>query len=251
MKYLIGALLIATLGLSLYNYNQSEIGQGKVGKKFIAAGDAIDEDALRALIREEVEKNPDIVINAIENYRVEQQAKQQGSVKETFEELKDSQDFPIVGDTGSDVTVVEFFDYNCGACRIMAETIQESKDAAKYVLIDFPILSPGSRLAAKGSYAAKKIGKYQEYHFGLLGGNQPIQTEKDLMQVVEKVGIDKEAFEKEYNSQAADAYVQSALALASRLNLNSTPSLIVNGRLIVSAMRKPQFDALLKQVRAE
>lgn len=245
MKIFISLVAVLALLLSIYNFKQNFVEAPALTPETTA------DSQYTANLRQELIENPDIVINAIEAYRTQQVSKQQDNVKQVFTQLQNSTDFPVMGNKDSDVTLIEFYDYNCGACRIMADTINQSLDDAKYILVDFPILSSGSRLAAQGSYAAKQQGKFDAYHMGLLNGGKPVQNEETLLTLVGDAGLDVAQFKKDYSSDAAVAYVQSAMALAENLNLNSTPSLIVNGRLIVSALRKPQFDALLKEVRKD
>jgi protein-disulfide isomerase len=78
---------------------------------------------------------------------------------------------PVLGNPDGDVTLVEFFDYRCGYCRIMAEPMQAliARDPElRIVMKEFPILGPDSLLASRAALAAHRQGGYEAMHWALL-----------------------------------------------------------------------------------
>lgn len=209
------------------------------------------QELIRTEIRETLINDPQIVIDSIKAYQQLEQDRQNEAANKIFQEVKDNaKGLPTAGNPKSDVTVIEFFDYNCGACRMMAGTIKESLDL-NWIFIDFPILSPGSTLAAKASYAATQQDTFWEYHLALMESGRSIQTEDYLLEIAGNLGMDQDKFKKDMTSAKAQLYIDANMALAERLNLTGTPSMLINGNLIKSALPKDQFDEAVAEVRAE
>ncbi len=99
---------------------------------------------------------------------------------------------PVVGNAKGDVTVIEFFDYNCPYCKKafheVAQLVEKDKQV-KLILKEFPILSKGSEEAAKVALAAKMQGKYWEFHRAMQEA-QGQTNEAAALRVAEKVGLD-------------------------------------------------------------
>ena len=78
---------------------------------------------------------------------------------------------PILGNPDGDVTIVEFFDYNCPYCkRAMPEVnaLMAEDTNVRLVLREWPILSEGSAFAARAALASRQQGKYAEMHEALM-----------------------------------------------------------------------------------
>ena len=100
-----------------------------------------------------------------------QAEKVKGALKDHAKDIYKRSSAPVAGNPQGDITVVEFFDYNCGYCKRafgdMAKLI-EKDGKVKLVLKELPILSKGSEDASKVALAAKLQGKYWEAHRALL-----------------------------------------------------------------------------------
>src|SRR6201988_1686100 len=117
----------------------------------------------------------------------------------------------VLGNPKGDVTMVEFFDYNCGFCkRAMADMMEMLKDdpKLKVVLKEFPVLGPGSVEAAKVAVAVRmqdKSGKkYLEFHQKLLSGRGQADKARALA-VAKEVGLDMTRLEKDMASEEVTA----------------------------------------------
>src|SRR5258706_12612538 len=118
------------------------------------------------------------------------------AVANNAETLFNSSRHVVLGNPKGDVTMVEFFDYNCGFCkRAMADMLELLKDdpKLKIILKEFPVLGPGSVDAAKVAVAVRmqdKSGKkYLEFHQKLLGGRGQADKARALA-VAKEVGMD-------------------------------------------------------------
>ena len=155
-----------------------------------------------------------------------------------------------IGNTGGDVTLVEFFDYNCGYCkRALADltTIMKDDTKLRVVLKEFPVLGPGSLEAAKVAVAVRmqdKNKKYFDFHQRLLGGRGQADKARAL-QAAKEAGFDMARIEKDMNSDEVKASLEESMKLAEALGLNGTPSYVVGSELVVGAVG---LDALKQKV---
>ena len=155
-----------------------------------------------------------------------------------------------VGNAKGDVTLVEFFDYNCGYCkRALTDLTSIMKDDPKLrvVLKEFPVLGPGSVEAAKVAVAVRMQDsgkKYFDFHLKLLGGRG--QADKaHALAAAKDAGFDMARIEKDMASDEVNASISENLKLAEALGLNGTPSYVVGSEVVVGAVG---LDALKEKV---
>lgn len=144
---------------------------------------------------------------------------------------------PIAGNPQGDITVVEFFDYNCGYCRKafgdMAKLIEQDKKI-KLVLKELPILSKGSEDASKVALAAKLQGKYWEAHRALLTVRGEL-NETTALKAVEKIGLDMAKLKKDMESAEVLGEIKLVRDLAQKMGIQGTPHFLVGDRAIPGA----------------
>jgi len=168
--------------------------------------------------------------------------KHRAAVKEHSATIFSSPRQVTLGNAQGDVTVVEFFDYNCGYCkRAMADMLDLLQNDAKlkFVLKEFPVLGEGSVQAAQVAAAARmqdKGGKkYLEFHQKLLGGRGTADKTRALA-VAKEVGFDMARIEKDMTSDEVKAQLEESFKLAEALGLNGTPSYVVGSDVLVGAV---------------
>jgi protein-disulfide isomerase len=148
-----------------------------------------------------------------------------------------------LGNPQGDVTVVEFFDYNCGYCkRAMSDMLDllKSDGKLKFVLKEFPVLGEGSVQAAQVAAAVRmqdKSGgkKYLEFHQKLLTGRGQADKARALA-VAKEVGFDVARIEKDIGSDEVKAQLEESFKLAEALGLNGTPSYVVGSDVVIGAV---------------
>jgi protein-disulfide isomerase len=158
-----------------------------------------------------------------------------------------------LGDPRGDVTLVEFFDYNCGFCkRALADTLALLRDEPhlKLVLKEFPILGPGSTAAARVAIAARMQdpAKYLAFHQDLLGGAGPASEQKAL-DAAKDQGFDMAQLERDMTSDEVAATVAENMKLASALGFSGTPSYVVGKDVIIGAVGVDALKARIKLAR--
>ena len=161
-----------------------------------------------------------------------------------------------LGNPQGDVTVVEFFDYNCAFCkRAMADMtdLMKGDGKVKFVLKEFPVLGEGSTQAAQVAVAVRmqdKTGgkKYLEFHQKLLGGRGQADKAR-AMAVAKEVGLDMARLEKDMASDEVKNTLQESFKIAEALGLNGTPSYVVGSDVVIGAVGLPALKERVNSTR--
>jgi protein-disulfide isomerase len=158
-----------------------------------------------------------------------------------------------LGNPQGDVTLVEFFDYNCGYCkRALADMLEllKADPKLKVVLKEFPVLGPGSVEAAQVATAVRmqdKSGKkYLEFHQKLLSGRGQVDKARALA-AAKDAGLDMTRIEKDLQSPEVKASLEESMQLAEALGINGTPSYVVGQTVVPGAVG---VAALKQQIEA-
>ncbi|HEY6995733.1 MAG TPA: DsbA family protein [Xanthobacteraceae bacterium] len=184
------------------------------------------------------------VMNELDKRQAQAEAeKHRAAVKEHSAAIFASPRQVTLGNPQGDVTVVEFFDYNCGYCkRAMSDMLELIKGDGKlkFVLKEFPVLGDGSVQAAQVAAAVRmqdKTGgkKYLEFHQKLLGGRGPADKARALA-VAKEVGFDVARIEKDMASDEVKATIEEGFKLGEALGLNGTPSYVVGNDVVGGAV---------------
>jgi protein-disulfide isomerase len=214
---------------------------------------------LGAIIRDYLVNHPEVLQEAmaeLEKRQVLAEAeKNKAAVKSNAQALFDSSHQVVVGNPQGDVTLVEFFDYNCGYCkRALADMMELMKDDGKLrvVLKEFPVLGPGSVEAAQVAIAARmqdKSGKkYLDFHQRLLGGRGQADRAKALA-AAKDAGFDMARLERDLTSPEVKATLDESMKLAEQLGLNGTPSYVVGSDVVVGAVGAAALKDKVKTAR--
>ena len=224
-----------------------------------AAAEGITKDNLGPAVREYLLANPEVVIEAVEAYQKKQEAAEAAKAQEN---LKTHGDFlyqgdkdssPEVGNPKATVTIVEFFDYNCGYCKRALKEVQavlaDDKDV-RFVFKDMPILSPQSQLAAHWALAAHRQGKYFEFHQQVMTTGNSI-SEGSLTAIATELGLDVEKMKKDAADPKIAQTVMQNVQVASDLGIRGTPAFIINDRVIGGYIELDEMKNVIAEVRAE
>ncbi len=153
---------------------------------------------------------------------------------------KDPRDVSI-GPKNAKVTIVEFFDYNCGFCKKstqwVKDTIEKHPKDVRVIFKELPILdrrSKTSRNAAKAALAASRQGKYSTMHFSLMAERS--LTPDRIRKIAEKAGLDMKKFDKDMNDAAIERQIDDTILLAQRIPaLTGTPFFVIGDEFISGA----------------
>jgi protein-disulfide isomerase len=201
---------------------------------------------IERIIKDYIVSHPEVLQEAIaeldKRQAVADTEKAKAAVAGNAEALFNSSRQVVLGNAKGDVTMVEFFDYNCGFCKkALADMMELLKDDAKLriVLKEFPVLGPGSVEAAKVAVAVRmqdRAGKkYLDFHQKLLGGRGQADKARALA-VAKEVGMDMSRLDKDLASEEVKVSIDESLKLAETLGLNGTPSYIIGTDVVIGAV---------------
>lgn len=211
---------------------------------------------VQEVIKDYLLKNPEIIqetlIELDRRQREAEVAARQKALKELGPQLASSKYNAVAGNPQGDVTIVEFFDYNCGFCKRGLTDLQRlMKDdpKLKVVLKDLPILSAGSRDAAAVALAVKASVKpevFWDFHVKLMSKTGQIGKAQAL-EVAKSVGADLAAIEKDIASpEIANAFEESR-KLADALGMSGTPAYVIADEVVIGAVG---YDKLKEKITA-
>ena len=196
--------------------------------------------AIEAIVKDYLLKNPEIMLEvqtALEMKMEKMQAEKTAAALKVYAaEIFRPAFSPIVGNPKGDVTIVEFFDYNCGFCKKaladVAKLIEQEKQV-KVVLKELPMFK-GSDEAAKVALAAKMQGKYWEFHQAMLSTSGQA-NEASALRVAEKIGLDMPKLKTDMASADVAKEIDDTRLLAEKLQVRGTPFFMIADRVIPGA----------------
>ena len=162
-------------------------------------------------------------------------------------------DNPVFGNPNGDITIVEWFDFNCPYCRkIEPEMRQVVQDDGKVrlVLKDWPILGPVSVVAARTALACKYQDKYDKAHDAMIGVSSKL-TEPRIYELLAGVGVDVDRAKADLatNARAIDGMLARNNATAEGLGFRGTPSFIVGKFRVPGVLTMDQFEQVIADAR--
>lgn len=216
----------------------------------------ISDDRIKALVAETLRENPELVLEALQALEARQAEAQAATAASVLTKerttLERDPNAPILGNPEGDVTIVEFFDYNCPYCkRAMPEVnaLLAEDTNVRLVLREWPILSEGSAFAARAALASRQQGKYAEMHDALMTMRGKVEAEA-VLRIAGEVGLDVEKLKIDMRSPEVEEHIATSMRLAEALGFNGTPSFVVGDQLIPGFVEKPQLVEAVTAARA-
>lgn len=220
---------------------------GLVGVGFLAAaGCAQAQNSTSTLNKAEIEsivksyllENPEIVRDALIELEIRQEREALAAVSDEL--YNDPRDM-VIGPKDAKVTIVEFFDYNCGFCKKstqwVKQVIEQHPDDVRVIFKELPILdgrTKTSRNAAKAAIAANRQGKYSTMHFSLM--KERSLTAERVNKLAEKAGLDMVKFAKDMADVSIDRQIDDTISLAQRMpELTGTPYFVIGNEFVAGA----------------
>lgn len=210
---------------------------------------------VEAIIRDYLLTNPELMLDVQRALEARQHEERVASQKKALSEKREaifSSDNQIeIGNPDASITIVEFFDYNCGYCqRALSDMTKfiESDPDVRFVLKEFPVLGEASLEAHKVSLAFSRLHpeKAAEFHISLLEA----QGRKDgevALSLAERLGADPDAIRSEMEKPFVNSTIREVYELADDLGISGTPSYVVGDEVVFGAVG---FASLNKKVAA-
>jgi protein-disulfide isomerase len=224
--------------------------------RLVPMSPALPQAELQATIRDYIVSHPEVLQEAMAEFEKRQAVadaeKARSAVTNNSEAIFNSPRQVVVGNRQGDVTLVEFFDYNCGYCKqALADlnALMKSDAKLKVVLKEFPVLGPGSVEAAQIAVAVRMQDptgeKYLVFHQRLLGSRGQADKARALA-AARDAGADMVRIEQDLVSDEIKASLAESLKLAEQLGINGTPSYVVGSEVVVGAVG---LEALREKIR--
>lgn len=212
--------------------------------------------AIEQIVKDYLIKNPEIMVEVSKELEQRQQTAQVEEHRKLILDQKgrifsSGLDY-VAGNPKGDITVVEFFDYNCAWCkRAIDEVLKVTKADPKVRLVmkEFPIFGADSTLAAKAAMASIRQGKYWDFHVALMREKQV--TKDNLFQVAQRVGLDVARLKADMEDPKIEAQLKETQQIAQALNIEGTPGFIVDDKLNVGYLPADGMQALITDSRKE
>jgi protein-disulfide isomerase len=162
-------------------------------------------------------------------------------------------DIPVAGNADGDVTIVEWFDYNCPYCRKLEPELQQVvHDDGKVRLIwkDWPILGPTSVVATRMALASKYQDKFIKAHEAMMGVSSKL-TEPRIKELLSGAGVDMDRLDRDLatNAKAIDAIIARNNAQAEAFGFKGTPSFIVGKFRVPGILTMEEFGQVIADAR--
>ncbi|MCC6598736.1 MAG: DsbA family protein [Alphaproteobacteria bacterium] len=228
--------VVALVGVAMLPLLASRAGaetQAESAASFTAAQKQEIGEVVRAYLLE----NPGVIFEAADKHREKMEAsaakESEAGIGENLEWMTRS-DAPSVGSKTPDVTVVEFFDYNCGYCTRALPDIQNiiKTDAnVRFVFFEIPILGPTSKTAALWSLAAARQNKYFEFHVAVMNHKGP-KDEGELEKIAKTVGLDVDRVKKDLASGEIEEALNKNIEISRKIGVQGTPAFVVGTTFI-------------------
>ncbi len=233
-----------------------------------AASPAISADAtqiseknrtqIEQIVREYLLKNPEILVemqSVLEKRQDEAQKElQRQTISSEASEIFRADYDGIVGNPDGKVTIVEFFDYNCGFCKRalsdMNAMVENDKDL-RFVLKEFPILGEDSHKAHIVAQAFRALApeKYGEFHRKLLGTKGHVDEDRAISLAL-SMGVDEAALREEMKNPEIEQRFRTTYRLANDLAITGTPSYVIADEVIFGALGRDVLTQKVANVRS-
>jgi thiol:disulfide interchange protein DsbA len=160
---------------------------------------------------------------------------------------------PQQSQTGENVEVLEFFWYGCPHCYTFEPYVNAWKKS-KPDNVDFArvpaIFRPDWEVQARAYYALSNMGVIEDMHIKIFEAmhkqKKRLDTRQKITDFLVSNGVDKAAFEKEYNSFTTDGMVRKAKKKMKAYRIQGVPSMVINGKYLTSGSMAGSYDNMVK-----
>ncbi|MBO6719576.1 MAG: DsbA family protein [Rhizobiaceae bacterium] len=257
------AIVVGTLGIGL-SFAMLAVGylSGSGSPAAARPSDAplaatLERGEIEAIVRDYLITNPEIMLEvqiALEEKQEQDRRLAQSQAIATSPDLIFNADYDgVVGNPEGDITVVEFFDYNCGYCKRaladMQALVADDPDL-RFVMKEFPILGPDSRKAHLVSMAFRTLApdQYGDFHQALLS-HPGRADEASAMRIALSFGLDEASLRAEMDNPEIEQAFAETYNLASALSVTGTPSYVVGNEVIFGAQGRDALAASIATAR--
>jgi len=256
------AVLLAIVGAYLFFGKKGEESSNETKTTINPSGIDADQRVKNAgeveeIIAKWIEANPQAIIDSVTNMQKkaieEQMQNAQKNIGSKKREIFDDK-APSYKPKDYNVTIVEFYDYNCGYCKRASSNVEELLKSDKKVRViyrDFPILGAASEELSKVSIAVDMVDskKFRDFHNKLMASSA--STKAEALQIAKEVGIDTKKVESVLSSKNDKIMeiINSNRMLGSEIGIQGTPAFVIGEELIPGAIDTATLKEKIKAAR--
>jgi protein-disulfide isomerase len=207
----------------------------------------MSQENIEKIIENFLIKNPQLLRSVLDNYKKNTELEKKKKAIQSLKSFKN----PGIFQKNADVTIYEFFDYNCGYCKSVVKTIMETISEDKkinVVFVEFPILSQQSYTAAVAALASKKQNLYNKFHLSLMKIRGKVD-DKRVFKTAKEIGLNVQQLKIDMNDPDISNQLNKNREIAKLLNLNGTPAFIIGDVIYPGALSKENLKEIIKKVR--
>lgn len=161
---------------------------------------------------------------------------------------------PSAGAAKGDVTIVEYFDYNCPDCRALDPKVRQllaSDPGVRVIRKDWPVFGDVSAYAAYCTYAAAREGKYQLAHDALISSKQDLDKKADVQDVMRGAGFDMKRIDADIaqHQKEYSAIIARNEQMTEQWKIKGTPGVVINGQVVSGSIDYARLVSLVAQAR--
>lgn len=236
----------------------SILGAGGMASTGKTAG-GLSKEEVQQIVRDTISNEPKLILDSVQKYQI---GERDNDTKEAAAQLKDpavhaalfdTPDTAYAGNKDGKKVMIEFFDYNCPACKVMFggidRLVKEDKEF-KIIFKEFPIFGPSSDNNAKRGLAIWKLypDRYFEFHEKMMA-KPGHGEEKVAHEVIKEMGLDAKKIEDELKNPEYAKMIDDNRQLGEKLRIQGTPFLIIGDELIPSALRYDDLKAKVDAIK--
>ena len=207
----------------------------------------MSQENIEKIIENFLIKNPQLLRSVLDNYKKNTELEKKKKAIQSLKSFKN----PGIFQKNADITIYEFFDYNCGYCKSVIKTIMETISEDKkinVVFVEFPILSQQSYTAAVAALASKKQNLYNKFHLSLMKIRGKVD-DKRVFKTAKEIGLDVQQLKIDMNDPDISNQLNKNREIAKLFNLNGTPAFIIGNVVYPGALTKENLKEIIKKVR--
>ncbi len=217
---------------------------------------ALDAATLNPMIEDFLMSDPKLLqrlsVALEDTLRIEEQSRTETAMTNFRDDIFNAPDQIVIGNPDGDVTLVEFFDYNCGYCRNavpdMAALLAEDPNL-KIILKEFPILSNESIDAARvGILVSQTDADYWTFHQTLFSGRGKVDKVAALKAAADQ-GLSPVDLELRMGEENVARTIQKSYEIAQALGISGTPTYIIGNEIIPGAIGADELRTRIANMR--
>ena len=213
--------------------------------------------AIETMVHEYIVSHPEVLVEAAQALESRKMASQEQALDAAITHFRNDKNTPVRGDRKSPHYLIEFFDYNCGYCKVVRPFTKKLQEKYKVAIhyVELPILSPMSMRASAIGLALYKQDpeKYLIYQDELMNPKSRITSEDQLKAAVKKAGADYDKINAiATDDPAVGDTLRKNMEISQQIGLQGTPFFILDGKVIRGAVKDfSVFEDIIKQAEKE